>query len=162
MKKEGAKGMKRPDEIKKGLEYLSIKDIVKKLDMWKEGIAYDYAEDAATDALALIQRLERDNAWASENYDLIREENKRLKTQNSELVQKVKQLEKERDALLNIMKGYMECDLCKHGCPPEKEENLFDLCDDCDIENCRCRNCTTKNNCWEWCGPCEENGGSNA
>ena len=45
--------------------------------------------------------------------------------------------------------------------------NFFD-CDflsyarDCDIENCRCRNCTTKNNCWEWRGPCKENGGSDA
>lgn len=50
--------MKTPEEIKKGLEYLSIKDIVKKLDMWKEGIAYDYAEDAALDALAYIRQLE--------------------------------------------------------------------------------------------------------
>ena len=54
--------MKAPEEIKKGLEYLSTKDIVKKLDMWKEGIEYDYAEDAASDALALIKQLQAENA----------------------------------------------------------------------------------------------------
>ena len=52
--------MKTPEEIKKGLEYLSITDTVKKLDMWKEGIVYDYSEDAAADALAYIQQLERE------------------------------------------------------------------------------------------------------
>ena len=50
--------MKTPDEIKKGVEYLSIKDITKKLEAWHDGIAYDYAEDAAADALAYIQQLE--------------------------------------------------------------------------------------------------------
>lgn len=58
--------MKTPDEIKKGIEYLSIKDITKKLDAWKEGIVYDYAEDAATDALAYIQQLERERDAAVE------------------------------------------------------------------------------------------------
>lgn len=153
--------MKTPEEIKKGL-----KCAVDKKCVGKECLYFNEEYACITmvqiDAIALIQQLERDKNWASENYDLIREENKRLKIQNSELVQKVKQLEKERDALLNIMKGYRECDFCKHGCPPEKEENLFDLCYGCDIENCRCRNCTTKNNCWEWRGPCEENGGSDA
>ena len=52
--------MKTPDETKKGVEYLSIKDITKKLDAWKEGISYDYAEDAAADALAYIRQLERE------------------------------------------------------------------------------------------------------
>lgn len=51
---------KSPDEIKKGLEYLSTKDIVKKMDLWKEGIAYDYAEDAAADALNYIKLLEEE------------------------------------------------------------------------------------------------------
>lgn len=60
--------MKTPDEIKKGVEYLSIKDITKKLDAWKEGIAYDYAEDAAADALAYIQQLEAQvPMWRSAN-----------------------------------------------------------------------------------------------
>lgn len=52
--------MKTPEEIKRGLDYLSIKDITQKMDMWKEGIAYDYAEDAAADALAYIQKLEQE------------------------------------------------------------------------------------------------------
>lgn len=50
--------MKSHDEIKKGLEYLHIKDIAQKLEAWEEGVAYEYVEDIAADALALIQQLE--------------------------------------------------------------------------------------------------------
>lgn len=136
--------MKRPDEIKKGLEWCTndafqCYDNCPYFNSLSNGV--DCAQNLCSDALALIRQLEAENA---------------------ELSGKIKQLERERDALLTIMKGYRECDFCKHGCPPEKEENLYDLCYGCDIENCRCRNCTTKNNCWEWRGPCEENGGSDA
>lgn len=68
--------MKTPEKIKKGMKqdcgecdeenfcpYIGIAGCI--------GILHK-------DALAYIQRLERDKAWASENYDLIREENKRL------------------------------------------------------------------------------------
>lgn len=79
--------MKTPEEIKKGLEYLSIKDIVKKLDMWKEGIAYDYAEDAALDALALIQQLEAEKA----------------------------ELKQERDAAIHDISKIGQCKVCKYG-----------------------------------------------
>lgn len=50
--------MKTPDEIKKGLEYLSITDIAQKVEAAKRGLPYAYAEDIATDALAYIQQLE--------------------------------------------------------------------------------------------------------
>lgn len=50
--------MKTPDEIKKGMEYLSTRDPAKKFKLWQEGIAYDWQEDAAADALARIQQLE--------------------------------------------------------------------------------------------------------
>lgn len=63
--------MKTHEEIKKGLEYLSIKCIVKKLDMWKEGIAYDYAEDAAADALAYIKKLEAERDAALRDIAII-------------------------------------------------------------------------------------------
>lgn len=154
---------KMPEEIKKGLGcdvYSVVGCFLTKCNYRYGSCSPDSGAELRKDALALIQQLERDKAWASENYELIREENKRLEAQNIELLQKIKQLERERDALLTIMKGYRECDFCKHGCPPEKEEHLFDLCYGCDIENCRCRNCTTKNNCWEWRGPCEESGGN--
>lgn len=49
---------KTPEEIKKGLEYLSSRDPAKKFKLWQEGIAYDWQEDAAADALAYIQQLE--------------------------------------------------------------------------------------------------------
>ena len=146
MKKEGARGMKTPDEIKKGLECwigVGCENYRRCSECPRRTYTPDevYGNYPIKDALALIQQFEAENA---------------------ELVRKSEQLERERDALLNIMKGYRECDFCKHGCPPEKEEHLFDLCYGCDIENCRCRNCTTKNNCWEWRGPCKENGGSDA
>ena len=50
--------MKSPDEIKKGLEYLATRDPAKKAELWETGIAYDWQEDAAGDALAYIQQLE--------------------------------------------------------------------------------------------------------
>ena len=88
---------KTPDETKKGLEYLSIKDIVKKLDMWKEGIAYDYAEDAAADALALIQQLEKDKDDLLEEREL-----------NDFLRDKVKQLEAQAPRWISVEKRLPE------------------------------------------------------
>lgn len=49
------------------------------------------------DVQAYIQQLERDRNWLSENYDLIREENKRLEAQNAELVRKTEQLQSSMD-----------------------------------------------------------------
>jgi hypothetical protein len=115
--------MKKHDDIKKGLEYLSIKDTVKKLDMWKEGIAYDYVEDAALDALSLIQHLE---------------------AHNTELLEKTKQLERERDAAVFDIKKFgrslSRCSICSKS---EDEE--------------RCSH--GLGFCFEWRGLCEENGG---
>jgi chromosome segregation ATPase len=47
------------------MEYLSTRDPAKKLKLWQEGIVYDWQEDAAADALALIQQLEEQNAELS-------------------------------------------------------------------------------------------------
>lgn len=49
--------MKKPEEIKDGLAYLSIKDISQRIEAAKRS-AYAYAEDIAADALAYIQWLE--------------------------------------------------------------------------------------------------------
>lgn len=69
--------MKTPEEIKKGLECAEINKCPnKKCTYYASHIPCSV--QVQKDALALIQRLERDKAWASENYDLIREENKRL------------------------------------------------------------------------------------
>lgn len=53
---------KTPEEIKKGLEYLSITNVAEKVKKAKRGLPYAYTEEVAADALALIQRLEAQNA----------------------------------------------------------------------------------------------------
>lgn len=50
--------MKTPEEIKKGLEYLSCTNVAEKVERAKRGLPYAYAEDIAADALALIHQLE--------------------------------------------------------------------------------------------------------
>ena len=82
---------KTPDEIKKGLETCSTKDAeCENCPYYDEKCTYDITSDS----LAYIQQLERDKNWLSENYELIREENERLEAQNTELLEKIKQLEK--------------------------------------------------------------------
>ena len=84
---------KTPEEIKKGLECCAQSG---KCDECSY-IGEDWcAAKRFDDTIAYIQLLERDKAWASENYDLIREENKRLEAQNAELLEKIKQLEKKQ------------------------------------------------------------------
>lgn len=118
-----------PDDVKKGLEYISIKDVARKLDAWEDGIPYDYVEDAAADALALIQQLQDDNAEKDKSMQQLErslsfardladglkaatvkqeqelyvseERNRQLETQNAELSGKIGQLEAERDAAVN-------------------------------------------------------------
>lgn len=50
--------MKKPDEIKRGLEYLATTDVTLKVKLAKRGLPYAYAEDVASDALAYIRELE--------------------------------------------------------------------------------------------------------
>lgn len=50
--------MKTPEEIKKGLEFISCTDVTKKVELARQGLAYAYYEDFAADALAYIQQLE--------------------------------------------------------------------------------------------------------
>lgn len=128
--------MKTPEEIKKGLEYLSIKDIVKKLDMWKEGIAYDYAEDAASDAIAYIQRLEADlkqekadHQHTYECAEVFQKENAELKRERGAAVMAL------ATCAMDGLDGNI-CNYCTHkNC--DEQDLLFE--------------------CFEWRGPCEEN-----
>ena len=129
-----------PDEIKKGLEYISIKDVARKLDAWEDGIPYDYVEDAAADALAFIQQLQDDNAEKDKSMQQLErslsfardladglkaatvkqeqelyvseERNRQLETQNAELSGKIGQLQAERDAAVKSLRG--RCFECKH------------------------------------------------
>jgi len=50
--------MKTPEEVKNGLEYLSISNVAEKLKLAKRGLPYKYTEEVAADALAYIQQLE--------------------------------------------------------------------------------------------------------
>ena len=85
MRKEGARGMKTHEEIKNGQSLYTLEETKELLRV--DGYIHS-AKKLYRSALEWIQRLERDKAWASENYDLIREENKRLETQNAELLKK--------------------------------------------------------------------------
>lgn len=139
--------MKTPEEIKKGLE-CCISDMI-----CEGNCAYDEPGCIdihckymlQKDAFALIQHLERDKAWASENYDLIREENDQLKAQNAELLEKIKQLECERDAAVRDMGKARDCNTCKY-------KNVYP-------NEQPCKSCGVIGTGFEWRGPCEENGG---
>lgn len=132
--------MKTPEEIKKGLEYLSSKCFVKMVDMWKEGIAYDCAEDAAADALAYTQQLESNDSQV-----------KKALSDNGfasleAFLQAYNQVKKERDAAISDIGTLAEqqlnpCDVCKHLEPCDKP----------------CERALQMDECFEWRGLCEEN-----
>lgn len=135
--------MKKPEEIKKGLEYLSTKDVVKKMDLWKEGIAYDYAEDAAADAIAYIQQLEkmlhesfgRNKPFMEAAYGLA-EKYERAMENAKILSDAVTQLEAEKNQLLEDLADHCGSKtLCKKyedgTCPHEYDCTLYlSTCED--------------------------------
>ena len=147
--------MKKPEEIKKGLECCRT-PVKCECCPYQQECDLPFGDLVVADALALIQKLEcdknwvsenynlilqqleRDKNWASENYDLIREENKRLEAQNAEL-------KRELDAAIYDLKKARECRSCKHidAVPSEQP----------------CKSCGIHGRNYEWRGPCEENGG---
>lgn len=65
----------------------------------------------------------------------------------------IHQLERERDALLEIVRNEADCKVCKY----LKEECNGD-CSFCEIEGpCACARCTTEDSHWEWAGIKEDN-----
>lgn len=65
----------------------------------------------------------------------------------------IQQLERERDALLEIVRNEADCKVCKH----LKEECDGD-CSFCEIEGpCACARCTTEDSHWEYAGIKEDN-----
>lgn len=78
---------------------------------------------------------------------------KRLKKRCDQRLERIKQLERERDALLEIVRNEADCKVCKH----LKEECNGD-CSLCEIEEpCACKGCTTKDIHWEYAGIKEDN-----
>ena len=124
--------MKTPDEIKKGLEYLSITNVAEKVERFKQGLQYAYTEDVAADALALIQQHEA----GIENLSMIVAD---AYKQRDRLAERVKQLEAERNDLRNGLMNATGCRECKHF--NNDAGQVPDIC-------MRCRNCST----WEWRG----------
>lgn len=127
---------KTPDEIKKGLETCSTKDAeCENCPYYDEKCTYGITSDS----FAYIQQLEAENA---------------------ELVQKMQQLEKERDVLLHIAHDCGEiCDECKHGtaineCLCMESDYFCHLCK----ADCKCNKCI-RGSLFEWRGLCDENGG---
>lgn len=77
---------------------------------------------------------------------------KRLRKRCAQRLERIKQLERERDALLEIVRNEADCKACKH----LKEECDGD-CSFCEIEEpCACARCTTEDSHWEWAGIKEE------
>lgn len=126
---EGGKSMakmrKKPEEIKKGLGcavYSEVGCYLMKCPYRYGPCAPDSGAELKKDALSLIQQLEAENA---------------------ELLEKIKQLEREldaakRDMQLLVSEHYGPCEICYEA-----------YCEDCDRNNSG----------FEWRGPCRENGG---
>ena len=152
--------MKTPEEIKKGLEcgnndigcpicpYLGDTKCIQKRNADALALIQQLERDknwVSENYNLILQQLERDKNWASENYDLIREENEQLKAQNAELLEKIKQLERERDALFEALRTNRHiCNSCKH-----KPGHGYGCTSVAKVDG----------SCWEWRGLHEENGG---
>ena len=135
--------MKTPDEIKKGLEWCTNDAFqcscnCPYFNPLSNGV--DCASKLHSDALSLIQQLE---------------------AQNAELLEKMQQLQRERDALLHIAH---DCDELFRECKHEKAiddvscEKADYFCHLCKAD-CKCNKCN-RGSQFEWRGPCEENGGT--
>lgn len=71
-----------------------------------------------------------------------------LARENAELLEKIKRLERERDAAVRDMGKARDCNTCKYKNTYPNEQP--------------CKSCGIIGTGFEWCGPCEENGGSDA
>lgn len=110
-------GHKTPDEIKNGLaDNIPVHYHLGDLEPRLTPLMMVDLEDLHADALALVQQLERDKAWAGEMSDMLREENNRLEAQNAELLKKIEQLQAERDAAVETIYEMAKCiteDVCE-------------------------------------------------
>ena len=133
--------MKTPDEIKKGLEYLSIKDVARKLDAWDEGVPYDYVEDAAADALALIQQLKADKQQLEGLLTHMNQLRDAAAGRALSMEERVHQLEAERDAAVEALTKIVQ----KH------DESFCEYCNNWDRYTCP-SSCRTHCERFNWRG----------
>lgn len=85
-----------------------------------------------------------------------------LEKENTELLEKVEQLQAERDAavadILYAASVYLgECNTCKNGevCAACKRQ---DACDECPNSKCMCSGCGAGRSNWQWRGVQKEDG----
>ena len=139
--------MKKPDEIKKGLECCS-KPIgfgtcasACPFDDDETDEIYNCTSVLSKDALEYIQRLEADNESKQKRID--------------ELESSLAQVERENEALRNDLKlaDTIDCTCCIHN------QQIIDTCD-CNCNQCKeqcvCNTCRN-NDKYEWRGVCSEN-----
>ena len=113
--------MQIPDEIKRGLEMCAETCFVCPAECPYMMTECSQGDKVMADALAYIQQLEQDNAQKDE---------------------RIRQLEREREAMLRDMKAWPACDACKH-------RNL--LCTQKPCSECREAG-NGKTVMWEWRG----------
>ena len=137
--------MKTPDEIKKGLDCCIDGNIVCSGNcVFDDDVKLGYPDCVKllmTNALALIQQLQAENAKKDETIQMLQDGNAHLMRMIDEECEKTVRLEAERDALMHWAKG--RCDTCAHkyDCvkhDPDPEGYVMRWYDDCEI--------------WEWRG----------
>lgn len=109
----------------------------------KLSVFYDYVEEIMGSRLDAIQiaMLENNIKYRSKHHFLkLCAENE---PQNAELLEKIKQLELERDAMKKTIKEYFGCEQCKH------------FVDEAEYVSNDCMDCVRRSN-WEWRGAPEK------
>lgn len=153
--------MKTPEEIKQGLLCCSHSDVPCSACPYDGLCKVDTGQTPEDDAADLIDQLLTNYGHVSKA--LCGKEN----ASPEELLQVIEQVkahlayaEKEKQALLYDLQFTcpMEfCEACKHAHEPDAKCETFDFeCDECDRDQCPCRNCKGISN-FEWRGLCQDN-----
>lgn len=108
----------------------------------------DAIKEIPDDLLERIQQLEADLKQEKADHQHTYECAEVFQKENAELLEKIKQLERERDAAIHDPKKARECRSCKHIDVGPSEQP--------------CKSCGIHGRNYEWRGPCKENGGSDA
>lgn len=111
--------MYTPDEIKKGLECREIIDCYNSICPYFKEV--DCLSSRLSNALALIRQLERERDEALEFHKELVETNNNLFAETVEMQNEInalrkelEQVKRERDAAVEVMSRYRNCDVCTH------------------------------------------------
>lgn len=125
--------MRKPEEIKKGLECCILET--------DDTSTVDYCRACPYQPTGLCFRTLLKDVTAYIN---------QFENHFREVAKKVQQLERERDAAVRDVKELGDCKGCKHD---DRCHEVFIHCEDCIDLECPCRTCeqSTRNN-WQWRG----------